>query len=326
MNLDVTDSCEHYRAHCEAEPSIPLFSQSWWLDAVAPGAWSAVLAYRGAEIVGTLPYVKRRKWGMTLLTQPKLTQTLGPWVKSTNKAYPKALAYEKDVLETLACGLPRHQYYAQNWHHCQKNWLPFYWLGFQQTTRYTYRLCGLDNEDALWKGLQQNIRGDIRKAKTRFMINVRPANNLDEFLTLNRATFQRQGRKLPYSKSLVARIDEMVSQRDAGDCLVAVDSDGKLHAGAYIVRSGDTAYYLMGGGDPDLRNSGATSLVLWEAICSQPESVKYFDFEGSMVEPIERFFRAFGARQTPYHLVTKTSSRLLEFALFARDLLGQKKQ
>jgi hypothetical protein len=30
-----------------------------------------------------------------------------------------------------------------------------------------------------------------------------------------------------------------------------------------------------------------------------------FDFEGSMLRPVERFFRAFGSRQTPYLRVSR---------------------
>lgn len=325
MKLEIAESQKDYRALCAQEPSIPLFSQAWWLDAVSPGGWGVVLAYRGAQIEGALPYVIRRKWGMTFVVQPKLTQTLGPWVCSTEKSYPKALAHEKDVLSALGGGLPRCDHFAQNWHHARQNWLPFYWLCFQQTTRYTYRLSGLGNEAELWKDLQQNIRSDIKKAANRFLLEVRSAKDLDEFLTLNRATFQRQGRELPYERELVARVDEAAGSRDARDCLVAVDPDGNPHAGVYIVRSGDTAYYLMGGGDPEFRNSGATSLVLWEAIRRQPATVEFFDFEGSMVEPIERFFRAFGARQTPYFRVTKTNSPFLRVALAARDRIGKKR-
>ncbi len=32
-----------------------------------------------------------------------------------------------------------------------------------------------------------------------------------------------------------------------------------------------------------------------------------FDFEGSMLKPVERFFRAFGGRQTPYLRVSRAT-------------------
>jgi hypothetical protein len=64
----------------------------------------------------------------------------------------------------------------------------------------------------------------------------------------------------------------------------------------------------MGGADPDLRNSGAHSLLLWDSILFTSRFVKKFDFEGSMNENIERFFRAFGGRQMPIMNVYKKPS------------------
>lgn len=319
MSLDVTHSRDDYRRLCEEENSIPLFSQAWWLDAVAGKNWNVVLAKKGDQVIGALPYVIQKKYGFTLLTQPGLTQTLGPWIKPTQKSYPKKLAHEKDVLGELADQLPKCDHYGQNWHCDQQNWLPFYWRGYEQTTRYTYRLPLELGEEKLWKALQQNIRGDIRKAKEREGVSVREGS-LEEFLALNNMVFQRQNRSLPYTTEFVTRIDAAALAHNARDCLVAEGPDGKLHAGAYIVRSGNTAYYLMGGGDPELRNSGATSLVLWEAILRQPATVDVFDFEGSMIEPVERFFRAFGAVQTPYFRVSRSNSKLYKLLNTLRSL------
>lgn len=308
-----------YRELCKKEPSIPLFSQAWWMDAVAGDDWDVVLATKGEQVIGALPYLVRNMWGFRILTQPKLTQSLGPWLRPTQKSYPKQLSYEKDVLGELADQLPPYDYYAQNWHCERLNWLPFYWRDFEQTTRYTYRLSMSPDKERLWKGLQENIRREVRKAKDRAGLEVREGN-LEEFLVLNRMVFERQARPVPYSGEFVAGLDAAAGARDARDCLVAVDQEGRLHAGAYIVRSGNTAYYLMGGGDPELRNSGATSLVLWEAILRQPETVEVFDFEGSMIEPIERFFRAFGAVQTPYFHVSRSNSRLFKLLNSLRTL------
>ena len=77
----------------------------------------------------------------------------------------------------------------------------------------------------------------------------------------------------------------------------------------------------MGGGDPDLRNSGAASLCVWEAIKFASTVTKSFDFEGSMHEPIERFFRAFGAEQRPYFEVSHTPSKLIKAAIQVREIL-----
>jgi hypothetical protein len=69
------------------------------------------------------------------------------------------------------------------------------------------------------------------------------------------------------------------------------------------------AYNLLGGADPQLRTSGASSLLMWESIVRARERTDVFDFEGSMLQPVERFFRSFGARQTPYLRVSRADAR-----------------
>ncbi|MNZ86002.1 hypothetical protein D3C78_1048120 [compost metagenome] len=99
---------------------------------------------------------------------------------------------------------------------------------------------------------------------------------------------------------------------------IAEDDQGRRHAGVYLIWDENSAYYLMGGGDPELRNSGATSLCMWEAIRFSATVTRRFDFEGSMLEPVEHFFRAFGAIQQPFSCASKTPSRLLRTVLFFR--------
>jgi hypothetical protein len=100
--------------------------------------------------------------------------------------------------------------------------------------------------------------------------------------------------------------------------LFACDDADQVHAVAYVVWDRHAAFYLLGGGDPELRTSGAASLLMWEAIMQARGVTDVFDFEGSMLKPIERFFRAFGAQQTPYLYVSRTT-RTANALLGTRD-------
>ena len=57
--------------------------------------------------------------------------------------------------------------------------------------------------------------------------------------------------------------------------------------------------------DSSLRSSGATSLMVWHLIRFTAERSAIFDFDGSVLQPVERFFRGFGAKQVPYHWIMK---------------------
>ena len=310
-----------YRSLCTQEPTIPLFSQAWWLDATAgEGVWDVALVEKGGTIVAAMPYVTRQRYGFTLLGQPALTQTLGPWLRETEGKSSTRLAQHKDWLQALIAQLPPFAHFTQNWHWQMSNWLPFYWAGFQQTTRYTYILQELSDEQELWQGLQENIRREIKKAGNRLQLRVRDDLTVDDFLVLNRMTFARQNMALPYTEAFVHQLDQACAARQARKIFIAEDAQGRRHAGVYIVWDGNSAYYLMGGGDPELRNSGATSLCMWEAIKFAATVTQRFDFEGSMIEPVEKFFRAFGAQQTPYFTVSKTPSRTIKVIQCLREL------
>jgi hypothetical protein len=295
-----------------------IFQQPWWLDAMAPGAWSAVEIRRGGALKARFPYVMDRRMGLTRLRQPQLTQTLGPWISPAEEKYATRLTQQKELYTELIEQLPAHDYFSQNFHYSVENWLPFYWKGFQQTTRYTYVIDDLSDLDQVKSEFQKNIRYDIRKASKK--LRVHSEYGIDKFLDVNALTFARQGLPLPYPRESVRRLDDACSARSARKIFFAEDASGRVHAAAYIVWDERSAYYLMGGGDPELRTSGATSLVLWEAIKFSHQVSHRFDFEGSIIESVERFFRAFGARQVPYFNVSRRSRRL-RVLMSARDMM-----
>ena len=307
---------------CESVGDIPLFSQYWWLDAVTGGgvSWDACIIENDSQVVGALPFVFRNNFSHTLIVQPLLTQSLCPWVSIATQNYTKALSKKKKIVGELIEMLPDFAFFYQNYHHSFTDWQPFYWSCYSQTTNYTYILDLEPAVNVLWENLRANIRREIKKAEKRFGVNIERVDEIDDLYGLLEMTFDRQGKKPPYDKAFLKGVDAACKKRDARSIYVARDKDGNIHAATYIVRDYNTSYYLIGGGDPSLRKSGATSLCLWHAICDAREKTKFFDFEGSMVREIERFFRAFGARQTSYSSITKSNSFVADFVYSSKLL------
>lgn len=310
---------EKYRLFCEHESTIPIFSQAWWLDAVSGDDWDVCLVEQGDEIHASMPYVERRKFGLTFLSQPTLTQNLGPWIKPSIAKYSKQLSQQKDLMEAIIDQLPTYHYFNQSWHYSNTNWLPFYWRGFEQTTRYTYVIDDLSDLEKIWNELQVNIRTDVRKAQNKLNLSVKYDLAYSAFSNINRMTFERQSMSVPYTQEFAKHLVHAAKSRNQARWFIAQDADGRNHAGVLIVWDSESAYYLMGGGDPRLRNSGATSLCMWEAIKFASTVTKRFDFEGSMIESVERFFRAFGAKQVPYFSVKHIPLRFLKAAFCLRN-------
>ena len=304
-------STDRYRQHCSDEPSIPIFSRDWWLDAVCEGSWDALMVEKDGRIAASMPICLEPRGPFRYLGHPPLTPSLGPWIRSSNAKYVTRLAKEKDLMTALIDQLPQYDKFTQKWHRTTTNWLPFHWRGFEQTTLYTYVLDDLDRLDELWKSVDSRIRREIRKATNRYGLEVRDSEDIVGFVDLNVAVFIRQGRTQPYSLVLVRRVVAACQRHGCRKIWIAADDENRIHAAVYIVWDQSSAYYIMGGMDPGLRTTGASSLLLWEAIRHASSVTREFDFEGSMIESIERFFRGFGARQMPYFSVSHTKSRLL---------------
>jgi Acetyltransferase (GNAT) domain len=282
-----------------------LFQEPWWLDAVATGDWDEVVVKRGREVAARLPFVISQKLGRTWLLQPKLTPFLGPWLRASKAKLTNRISEQKELMEELIDALPQFDLFRQSFAPEMTYWLPFYWRGFSQTTRYTYRLSDLTDLAGLWAGVRENIRREIRKAKN--VVVVRSDLDIDSFARVWALTFARQGARTPVSTNLLHRLDSACEKHNCRRMFFAEDAQGNIHAAAYLVWNAECAYYLMGGGDSSLRNSGAGSLVLWEAIAFASTISRQFDFEGSMIEPVERFFRAFGGKPVPFFTLSKLS-------------------
>lgn len=300
-----------------------VFCSPWWLDATAgEGNWGQCEVKQNNQRIALMPWsMRKNRYGLKIISQPALTQVLGPLISElpNNAKYATRLAREKDLMEALIDQLPDYQVFRQNFAPEITNWLPFYWKGFQQTTRYTYRLANLGDPEVVWSGFQDKIRTDIRKAK-KLGVVVQQCSDIDSFLDVNELTFRRQGIKLPYGRSYVKRLFAACQASEAGTIFLARGRDGRVHAGNLLVWNEHCAYYLMGGGDPELRNSGATSLAMWHAIQFAATVSQVFDFEGSMIEPVERFFRGFGAMQIPYFAISHIRSRRVASAMAFRSM------
>jgi len=283
-----------------------LFQQPWWLDAVAPGGWSAARIVRDGELVGYLPYVINGPPGLRFSTQPPLTTTLGPWVRATSDDYRHALAEQHEILAKLISCLPPFGHLAQRCPPEFTDGLPFVWAGFDVRVGYTYRLFELDDLDRVWAGLETQRRRATKKARRTLEVAI--DTELEPVLPLSDSNLWRAGVPIAPTRDTVRRIDLACRGRAACSLLTARDVRGAPHAFVYLVHDEETTFYILGGTDDSGRAAGAMTLLLWEGIRCAAARGTVFDFDGSMVETIERFFRSFGAKQVPYLTVSRTRS------------------
>jgi Acetyltransferase (GNAT) domain len=303
-------------------PQGSVFASSWWLDAVAPGGWRANAVERDGRLVAAWPTVVRRsRWGVVHDGAP-ITPYLGPILTAGAGAH-RRRSREAEQLELL---LPRLGDFAQLEARCSPAfdyWTPLHWHGFSQTTRYTWRLRDLSDGEAVFAGLRENLRREIRKARRQGLVV--EDGSVGDYLPLHERSAERQERldEARANRPVIERVDAAAAARGARDLLVARDDEGRVHSAGLFVHDAMWTYYLLGASDPDLRTSGAASLVMWAAIERAGARGTGFDFEGSMLRSVERFFRAWGGEPAPYSVVRSTRSRGFAAELVARRAARQ---
>lgn len=290
-----------------------------WLNMVSGENWDVVLEEKNGEVTGVLPFVFRKKWGLTFFDQPPLTPYGGVWIKyPEGQKYATRLSYEKEIYTSLLDKLPRFHSYVQKFYPGFTNWLPWYWKGYKQTTAYTYIIEDLTDHPRIFSDFKENIRREIRKAEKN--ITIHNAVNGEQLYTHKVKTYKASGQFLNIPLEYVNKIIDFASRNKCGELLEARDEHNLVHASALFVWDSKTTYYLFGASDPENKNSGAMSLLMWEAIKRSSHHSVQFNFEGSMIEEVERFFRGFGAKQVPYFIIRKTDSKILKVKEFLSGL------
>ena len=313
---------EKYREFCTAEPTIPIFSKPWWLDAVCgKDNWDVAVVEKGGRVIASMPYYIVKSSGMWTITMPKLTQTMGPWIKYLpNQKYASRLSFEKKIMSELINGLPYFDSFSQNFHYSITNWLPFYWHGFKQTTRYTYAIDNLTDLEEVESRFKGNMRNKIRKAQK--LVRIVTDKLVDEFYKVNKLTFNRQHMSIPYLEFL-KRQDNTLKEHNARKIFFAVDNDEQVHSALYLIWDSMSSYVHMVGEDTNLRQSGAGIFLILEALkfTSQELNLDCFDFEGSMIESVEEVRRSCGGVQKPYFQITKVNSRLWKLKSLIKQVI-----
>lgn len=309
---------EAYIIFSGQNPTLPLFLQPWWLDAVThPDGkeWDVLLACnKKGETEAAMPFLTGSKFGIRYAFTPQLTQYTGLWIVDKEKeSAAERLNREKKLqndiigqLKALRLGL-----FDVKFPLTYTYWTPFYRAGYQQETHYTYRIEDLAHLERVWENFDYAKQKQIRKAEEAGIV-IDYTMSADELYDLQCAQWDERGSRDVLSRALVRSVVEASLSRKQGLIARARDKEGNTHAAIFVVWDKDCSWELISAIHPDYRASGASTLVVWETMKRLSKTVNIWDFEGSMIEGVENSFRQFGGVPAPYFEITGYS-RLIQF-------------
>lgn len=189
---------------------------------------------------------------------------------------------------------------------------PFIWDDFASKVTYTY-ILNLDDLDKVWNRMDSSTRRDIRKAK-KDGLEVKKTDNFETTMKLVRKTFDRQDMSIEHFEDTAWRYYKELKNKNLCKSFITYDYKGRPIASVFIIWDEKRSYYLLGGYDPEHGHHGGTSMAMWEAIqyTSNVLELSQFDFEGSMIKSIEKYFRKFGGQIYPkYGLIKKSPIEII---------------
>ena len=286
-----------------------VFEEDWWLNIVAPNCWKEIIIEKEGTKLGRFVYCEKRKILGKRIYMPLLTQTLG-FSFDLNVNESNTLSFQKDCINEvlnkfkplMSCDLclDVSNYYV----------LPYLWKRFFIKPRFTYRITNLLDINCVYNNFSNTVKKNIKRAQKKVYISNEV--RVDYLKSMIIETYKIQHRHPPFPLSLIEKIVQEASSRNSGRMFTALDEVGNIHACSFVVYNSNVCHALLGGSNPKYRNSGAKSLIWFEAIKFASTVSKEFDFEGSMIESIEQFVRQFGGKPTVYYnVVKKTMLELL---------------
>jgi hypothetical protein len=300
---------EQWNRFVDASPQGDVFCYWWWLAAVTKGDFKILLVEENARLVAgiILPF-----HGSGRINQPCLTRTYGVlYIKPEAESPRRRLGDERRWLNALLEHVDINAVVQLITHHNFTDWLPFHWRGYRQTTRYTYllnyRANGLED---MWAAISARQKRSVRKALKNHLVVVE-GDTIDETFRFSCLSFERQNKVFPYSLDELRRLDRAVTKHGRRVILKVVDADQRVHAVNYVVYNQRSAYHLLSGGDPHLREQGGHAFLLWKSIEYFSDKSATFNFGGSNIQAIEAHYRAFGGSQKQY------------FQIYNEALIGQ---
>lgn len=286
----------------------PLYFQPFWLDIVAGDDWNVWSPDESVE--RSFVYVQKGNQ----VVMPALTQFLGPNFTSLSEKNSNAISDIQKWTSEAIKELPGNVHLQVSTKVTDP--LPFIRNKFAVSPRVTYIIPSDKSLEACVSDYRENIRREIKKAEKSVTIHwtqdaekaLKIIENCELLSTL------KIEQHIPIFKQLVKA---SLENRKAHFAYI---DQAEGNAFLFVPFDKNTMYYISSYASKELKSLGAMSLLVSKAIEKSRELGLVFDFEGSMHEGIERFFRSFGAEQKIYYEIRKFSSPLKRFIFWWRTL------
>jgi hypothetical protein len=297
---------------------VSIFQNPWWLDAASDGKWQLITAGPRSGVIASMPIAFTRSFlGQRYIGMPPLTRTLGPTFTRVSPGPELSDRAHFRLLRELIAKLPDSIGFDQAFDPDCNNLLAFQVSGFSIRVHYTFRLENCSDSSAMWKGMRDKTRNEIRRSEE--SLQVRRSPDIATFMEFYEANLRRASQPMIPDRCRVNKILQAAVTNNAGESILCLTVDGNLSAAIFVVWDDRYYYYLLSTRDERVAGNGALSLLLWNALQLAGQANCGFDFDSFKTNGSANFVRQFGGRAVPRWRVLR-NSWLIRAALLLRPV------
>jgi hypothetical protein len=306
----VKHTSENYTAFAAKHGSV--FNQPSWLSIYQDTLEVTGIYNANHELIGAFNSMMQSNKGLSMLRLPPYSPCNALFYINPASNNANRITFEKELHALIADYFlsKKASITLQAFPPSINDMQVYIWKGFKVIPNYTYQLnlkSGLDFFDQF----TSEKRKSIRKAE-KDGLRIEKTNDYKLIKALVEKTFDRKNKDL--SIELIDKILFHFANTQNSFAFIAYQNE-KPSACTFCIYYRDTAYYLLGGYDDTNKHHGAGASCMYKAIQHARDlELATFDFEGSMLPEVEKYFREFGGQLTPYYTINKASF-LLEILL-----------
>ena len=300
-----------------ATPLIPtLFHEPWWLNIASGGNYGVVEVSRNDQVVGSLPYMLKKRYGITTGSMPPLTHFLGPAIAeqegSANTRFQKTLS----ITEELLAKLPPTSSFHVKCHRGITDAIAFQKAKFRTSVQFTYEIYPKPI-DEIWKGILHKRRNVIRRAQKEIVYE--DIKDPGEMIAFCKRNLDARELKSYYGMEILHKLVVASLERGCGRITGTRDRHGNLSTALFCVWDNGVYYFLVGTRSPNYYK-GSLTLLAWEAIKDAVERNLVFDFHGISNSDSVSFYSGFGATIVPRY-IARRETKMMSVARAVQHLI-----
>jgi hypothetical protein len=291
--------------YAEKSSSVGVFGSKHWLSVYGEALKVIGIFKDEHQMIGGFYFLKVKKFGFSFIKLPPYTPHCGLFFISESKNSASVNNFSKEVTNEV-CSFFTQQKSALTILAFPGNLVdmqPFIWAKYKVVPNYTYQIDLTKPFKEITENFDSKTRNLINKSIKEELVVSQNTLSKDELFSFFVGALQNSAANI--YKNELKNIFTLFSN-ETNSFSFEAKKHNQLLGVVFCIFDQHSCYYLLGGIDKSTGISGVNNLLVQKSIeKAQQLGCKIFDFEGSMLKGVEKFFRSFGPRLVPYYTVNK---------------------